>query len=51
MKVVFHPEAEKELDVTVSYYEKIDRNLGYDFASEVYFAIIYTSYNEFASLS
>ncbi len=39
MKFSFHPEAEKEFDESIEYYEDIEPGLGYDFALEVYAAI------------
>ena len=35
----FHPEAEKELNEAIDYYEDIESGLGYDFALEVYSTI------------
>ena len=35
----FHPDAEKEFNEAVEYYEDIEPGLGYDFALEVYSAI------------
>ncbi len=39
MKIQFHPEAEAEFNAAIDYYEKIDCNLGMDFAMEVHEAI------------
>lgn len=39
MKFSFHPEAIKELNKAVDYYEDIDTGLGYDFALEVFSTI------------
>ena len=39
MRYLFHPEAETEFDHAIEYYEECERNLGYDFAVEVYSAI------------
>lgn len=36
----FHPEAEVELNLSIDYYESIEPGLGYDFAIEVYDAIL-----------
>ena len=39
MSFSFHPEAEKEFNKAIDYYEEIDPDLGYDFALEVYSTI------------
>mgnify|MGYP003958301265 FL=1 len=39
MSFSFHPEAEKELNKAIDYYEKIEPKLGRDFALEVYSSI------------
>ena len=39
MTFFFHPEAEKELNLAIKYYENIKPALGYDFALEVYATI------------
>lgn len=39
MNFTFHPEAEKEFNKAVDYYEDIEPGLGYDFALEVYSTI------------
>ena len=39
MSFSFHPEAEKEFNEAIDYYEDIEPGLGYDFALEVYSAI------------
>ena len=39
MNFSFHPEAEKELNEAIDYYEDIEPGLGYDFALEVRSAI------------
>jgi plasmid stabilization system protein ParE len=39
MNVRLHPEAERELDEAVEYYEDIEAGLGYDLSVEVYAAI------------
>lgn len=39
MTVLFHPEAEAELNEATDYYEAIEAELGYDFAGEVYSAV------------
>jgi hypothetical protein len=39
MSFSFHPEAEKELNEAIDYYENIEPGLGYDFALEVYSTI------------
>lgn len=39
MSFSFHPEAEKEFNKAIDYYEDIDPSLGYDFALEVYSTI------------
>lgn len=39
MSFSFHPEAEKELNEAVDYYEEKEPGLGYDFAVEAYAAI------------
>jgi hypothetical protein len=36
MTYFFHPEAEKELNDSIDYYEECKTNLGLEFASEVY---------------
>ena len=37
MNFSFHPEAEKELNEAINYYEDVEPGLGYDFALEVQF--------------
>ncbi len=39
MKYSFHPEAEKEFDEAIDYFQDIEAGLGYDFAVEVYLAV------------
>lgn len=39
MNFSFHPEAEKELNEAIDYYEDIEPGLGYDFALEVHSTI------------
>jgi len=39
MNFSFHPEAEKEFNKAIEYYEEIENGLGYDFAGEVYLCI------------
>ena len=39
MSFAFHPEAEKEFNEAIDYYEDIELGLGYDFALEVLSAI------------
>lgn len=39
MKVIFHPDAEKEFQEAIAYYEERQENLGYDFALEIHDAI------------
>ena len=39
MTFSFHPEAEKEFNKAIEYYEEIEPGLGYDFALEVSMAI------------
>ena len=39
MKYSFHPEAEKELNMAISYYNESKNGLGLEFAREVYLAI------------
>ncbi len=39
MKFSFHPEAEAEFLGAIEYYEEREKNLGFDFAAEVYAAI------------
>ena len=39
MSFSFHPEAEKEFNKAIDYYEEINPDLGYDFALEVYSTI------------
>jgi hypothetical protein len=39
MRFYFHPEAEKEFNYAIDYYEEIESGLGYEFAIEVYSAI------------
>ena len=39
MSLSFHPEAEKEFNGAIDYYEGIDQGLGYDFGIEVLSAI------------
>ncbi len=46
MKYSFHPEAEKEFDEAIDYFEEIERGLGYDFAVEVYLAVERTTASE-----
>ena len=36
MKYFFHPEAQKELNIAINYYEERQKGLGLDFANEVY---------------
>ncbi len=36
MTYFFHPEAKKELNNSIDYYEECKTNLGLEFASEVY---------------
>ena len=36
MKYFFHPEAQKELNIVINYYENCKKGLGLDFANEVY---------------
>lgn len=36
MNYSFHPEAEKELNSSIDYYEEYQNNLGLEFAQEVY---------------
>lgn len=35
MKLSFHPDAESEFDLAISYYEECEPGLGYDFSLEV----------------
>lgn len=35
MKLSFHPDAESEFDLAISYYEDCEHGLGYDFSLEV----------------
>jgi plasmid stabilization system protein ParE len=39
MNYSFHPEAENEFNESINYYENYEKNLGYEFAREVYNAI------------
>jgi hypothetical protein len=39
MSFSFHPEAEKELNEAIDYYENLELGLGYDFALEVHSAV------------
>src|SRR5580698_10020326 len=39
MNYFFHPEAESEFFDAIEYYEKCEKGLGYDFATEVYFTV------------
>ncbi|TVQ67323.1 MAG: type II toxin-antitoxin system RelE/ParE family toxin [Oceanospirillales bacterium] len=39
MKFSFHPEAEKEFNQAIDYYESLEPGLGYDFALEVHLAV------------
>lgn len=39
MSFSFHPEAKKEFNKAIDYYEDIEPGLGYDFALEVYSSI------------
>lgn len=39
MKYFFHPEAEKEFNESINYYEECKQNLGLEFASEIYSSI------------
>ncbi len=39
MNYKFHPEAETELGISISYYEKARKGLGFEFAVEVNLAI------------
>jgi plasmid stabilization system protein ParE len=39
MKYSFHPEAEKEFDEAIDYFEEVEIGLGYDFAVEIYSTI------------
>jgi len=39
MTVTFHPEAEKEFNDAIDYYEAIRSGLGYDFSIEIYTAV------------
>ena len=39
MTILFHPEAETELNEAISYYDAIEVELGDDFIGEVYSAI------------
>jgi plasmid stabilization system protein ParE len=39
VKIVFHPEAERELNEAVDYYEQCRKNLGREFLLEVYSAV------------
>ena len=36
MKYFFHPEAQKELNLAINYYEDCQKGLGFDFTNEVY---------------
>ncbi len=38
-KFVFHPEAKIELENSIDYYEECKKDLGFEFANEVYLAI------------
>ncbi len=35
MNVLFHPDAELELNAAIDYYEAIENGLGYDFSLEI----------------
>ena len=35
MNVLFHPDAELELNAVIDYYEAIENGLGYDFSLEI----------------
>lgn len=39
MSFIFHPDAEKEFNEAIDYYENVSPELGYNFALEVYAAI------------
>ncbi|MEI6069423.1 MAG: type II toxin-antitoxin system RelE/ParE family toxin [Methylococcaceae bacterium] len=39
MNVLFHPDAELELNAAIDYYEAIENGLGYDFSLEIISAI------------
>ncbi len=39
MNVLFHPDAETELNTAIDYYEDIEKGLGYDFSLEVFSAL------------
>jgi len=39
MSFSFHPEAEKEFNKAIDYYENLEPGLGYDFALEVHSAV------------
>ncbi|MGZ4994996.1 MAG: type II toxin-antitoxin system RelE/ParE family toxin [Methylobacter sp.] len=39
MNVLFHPDAETELNAAIDYYEDIEKGLGYDFSLEVLSAL------------
>jgi hypothetical protein len=41
MNYNFHPEAEREFNKAINYYEECNPNLGYDFSIEVYKTIQY----------
>jgi len=40
MSFSFHPEAEREFNESIDYYEDIEPGLGYDFALEVHLTIL-----------
>ena len=39
MNVLFHPDAEAELNAAIDYYEDIEKGLGYDFSLEIFSAL------------
>jgi hypothetical protein len=39
MSFSFHPDAEKEFNEAIDYYEKLEPGLGYDFALEIHSAV------------
>ena len=39
MQILFHPEAQAELNYAINHYEDIEPSLGYQFAIEVYAAV------------
>lgn len=43
MSYSFHPAAEAELNDAITYYEEREKNLGFDFAVEVYTAIAHAA--------